>query len=339
MTSYCKISLKPLNDREAEAGYKAAALRNLLGSTKVSPHLPFSRSEFFQSSRQHSQGMSISGVQQKLSLKVNEHRQLAPTSEGGEYILKPSPETYPNAAENEHTAMQLSKLLGIETAQSGLVDFADGEFAYITKRFDRLNGGGKVHQEDLLQCFNMPSEGKYSTTYEEAGKLIQEVTGGKQAVVLDFIRRLIFAYLIGNDDLHLKNFSVQRLPDNTGLHYDKLSPSYDCLFCEAFNTDGSEKGLGQLALGLLYDPEEGDEQFSEAQQHYGYYTGIDFIELGIRLGIPEKPIQKFIDQLHNKQGDMLDLIDHSFMPESMRNRASALLKNRLRALSIISFTS
>lgn len=341
MTQYCKISLKPLSARETEAGYKAAALRNLLGSTKVSPHLPFSRSEFFQNSRQHSRGMSISGVQQKLSLKINEERQLAPTSGGGEYILKPSPETYPNAAENEHAAMRLSELLGIETAQCGLVDFADGEFAYITKRFDRITekkgGGGKVHQEDLLQCFNMPSEGKYSKTYEEAGKLIQEVTGGKQAVVLDFVRRVIFAYLIGNDDLHLKNFSVQRLPDNTGLYYNKLTPNYDCLFCEAFNTDGNEKGLGQLALGLLLDPEEGDEQFSDAQQHYGYYTGIDFIELAARLGIPEKPIQKFIDQLNRNQSNMLNLIQHSFMPEQMKKRASKLLESRLRALSIISF--
>ena len=108
MTSYCKISLKPLTAREAKAGYKAAALRNLFGSNRVSPHLPFSRSEFFQSSRQYSQGMSISGVQQKLSIKVNEQRQLVPTSSGGEYILKPSPETYPNAAENEHAAMPVS---------------------------------------------------------------------------------------------------------------------------------------------------------------------------------------------------------------------------------------
>lgn len=336
MTSYCKISLKPLTAKEVEAGYKPAALKRLFRSTTVSPDLPFSRSEFFQSSRQHSQGMSISGVQQKLSIKVNDDRELVPTSEGGEYILKPSPETYPNAAENEHAAMRLSELLGIDTALCGLVDFADGELAYLTRRFDRLDGGGKAHQEDLLQCFNMPSEGKYSKTYEEAGKLIQTVTGGKQAVVLDFVRRVIFAYLTGNDDLHLKNFSVQRLPENTSLYYDRLTPNYDCLFCDAFNADGTEKGLGQLALGLLLDPVDGDEQFSEAHDYYGYYTGVDFIELGKRLGIPEKPIIKFIDHLHRKQGDMLDLIQCSYMPEAMKERATTLLENRLRVLGIIS---
>ncbi|MDF1693667.1 MAG: HipA domain-containing protein [Zhongshania sp.] len=336
MTTYCKISLNSLTAKEVEVGYKLTALRNLFGSTSVSPHLPFSRSEFFQSSRQHSQGMSISGVQQKLSLKENDHRKLTPTATGGEYILKPSPESFPNAAENEHIAMRLSTLLGIETAFCGLVDFADGELAFITRRFDRLDHGRKLHQEDLLQCFDIPSDNKYDKTYEEAGKLVLEVTGGKKAVVLDFLRRVIFSYLIGNDDLHLKNFSVQRQHGNTSRYYDKLTPNYDCLFCDAFNTNGAEKGSGQLALGLLLDPEDGDEQFSEAQQHYGSYTGIDFIELGKRLGIPEKPIIKFIDQLHNKQADMLNLIHRSYMPEAMKERATALLENRLRALGIIS---
>ena len=143
----------------------------------------------------------------------------------------------------------------------------------------------------------------------------------------------IFSGVQPTGNLHLGNY-LGAIRNWVDLQHD-----YDCLFCEAFNTDGKEKGLGQLALGLLLDPEDGDEQFSGAHQHYGYYTGIDFIELGARLGIPEKPILKFIDQLHSKQDDMLDLIDHSFMPESMKTRTSALLESRLRALSIISLKS
>lgn len=334
-TTYCKISLKPLNKNEAEPGYKSTALKSLFDNAAVSPHLPFSRSEFFQSSRQYSQGMSISGVQQKLSLKENAQRQLEPTSEGGEYILKPSPEAYPHAAENEHTAMQLGKLLGINTAQCGLVDFAGGEFAYLTRRFDRTKGSGKLHQEDLMQCFNLPGENKYSKTYEEAGKLIHQVTGGKQAPVLDFVRRVIFAYLIGNDDLHLKNISVQRLPNNTSLYYDKLSPNYDCLFCDAFNVEGSTSELGQLALGLLLDPDDGDEAFTAAHDLYGYYTGYDFLELGMRLNLPSKPVQKFLDSLQVKESEIFELIQRSYMPKLMKNRALSLTKDRLKALGII----
>ena len=335
MTDFCKISLKPLTAHEADIGYKAAALRTLLGSTRISPKLSFSRSEFFQNSRQYSQGMSISGVQQKLSLKIDDQRRLSPTAEGGEFILKPSPEAYPYAAENEHAAMQLSKLLGIETAHCGLVSFTGDELAYITRRFDRTEGHGKAHQEDLLQCFNIPSEEKYRKTYEDAGKLLHLVTGGKQAVVLDFLRRVIFAYLTGNDDLHLKNLSVQRLPGNTSIHYDKLTPNYDCLFCDALSDNDNPTGLGQLALGLLRDPADGEEQFSVMHAHYGYYTGFDFIELGKRLGLPEKAVLKFIGLLDRRKTEIIDLIHRSYMPKQMQQRAAALVTARLGALRII----
>ncbi|MBQ0721708.1 MAG: HipA domain-containing protein [Gammaproteobacteria bacterium] len=330
---YCKVSLKKLSGKQSKPGYNNNALKALFGSTKVKPCLPFSRSEFFQRSRQNVQGMSISGVQQKLSLKKNEQHELIATVEGGEYILKPSPETYPNAAENEHAAMQVSRLMGIDTAQCGLVTFDGGELAYITKRFDRLDDGSKLHQEDLMQCFDLPSDDKYNKTYEEAGKLIGEVTNGKQSVVLDFVRRVILAYATGNDDLHLKNVSVQRRTDNTSRFYDKLSPSYDCLFCDAFRTD--EPGMGQLALGLLYDPDDGDEEFTDMHNCYGYYTGYDFLELGRRLGLPEKPIRAFIAKLKTNEKKIADMINHSYMPDDMKTRAIKLVESHTKALQVV----
>lgn len=335
-TEYCKISLKKLTTKQARHGYHNAEFKKLFGGTKVDPCLPFSRSEFFQNSRQKAQGMSISGVQQKLSLKENDTHKLIATVEGGEYILKPSPEAYPNAAENEHAAMLISKLMGIDTAQCCLVNFDDGELAYITKRFDRQEDGSKLHQEDLMQCFDLPSENKYSKTYEEAGKLVHEVTHGKQAAVLDFIRRVMLAYVMGNDDLHLKNFSVQRLASNTHQYYDKLTPNYDCLFCDAFNTGGRDNaGIGLLALGLLHDPEDDDEYFTKAYNHYGYYTGYDFLELGRRLELPEKTIRTFITKLKDSQKKMTDLIEHSYMPEDMKIRACTMVKDRIKAMQIL----
>ena len=333
---YCKISLKKLTGQQSIPGYQNSAIKALFGSTRVKPCLPFSRSEFFQSGKQYAQGMSISGVQQKLSLKINEHYALVVCSGGGEYILKPSPEAYPCAAENEHAAMQLSRLMGIDTAECGLVSFKGGELAYLTRRFDRRDDGSKLHQEDLMQCFNLPSEDKYGKTYEQAGKLILELTHGKQAVVLDFVRRVILAYVTGNDDLHLKNLSVQRLPANTRHYYDKLSPNYDCLFCDDLKAE--DAGMGLLALGLLHDPQDGDEYFTGMYQHYGYYTGYDFLELGRRLGLPEKPIRSFISKLHDKQRNMTELINHSYMPDAMKARAGTLLASRIRAMQMTNST-
>ncbi len=329
---YCKISLKALTEARDYQGYDIYEFRKLFGSTKTNPHLGFSRTEFFQNSRESVQGMSISGIQQKLSLSQNKDHELIAAPEGGLYILKPSPDAYPYASENEHAAMLTGKLLGIDTAQCGLVTFQGGELAYITKRFDRNANGGKQAQEDLLQCFDLPSDSKYGKTYEEAGKLIHKVTNGKQAVVLDFVRRVMFAYLIGNDDLHLKNISVQRLPDNTSRYYDKLTPNYDCLFCDAFRSGDS--GIGLLALGLLYQSSDDDEDFSDAYNYYGYYTGIDFLELARRLGLQQKPIRTFIAKLREKQDDIVQLITRSFMPEAMQQRAIKLVASRSKALQI-----
>jgi len=330
---YCKISLKKLTGKQSNPGYHNAEFKALFGSAKVNSHLAFSRAEFFQSSRQNIQGMSISGVQQKLSLKENDKHQLIVCAEGGEYILKPSPEAFPNAAENEHAAMQVSRLMDIDTAQCGLVSFDGGELVYITRRFDRLDNGHKLHQEDLVQCFDLASDDKYGKTYEEAGKLIGTVTNGKQAAVLDFVRRVILAYVIGNDDLHLKNISVQRLADNSSHFYDRLSPNYDCLFCDAFRAGDS--GMGLLALGLLHDQEDSDEYFTDVYEYYGYYTGYDFLELGRRLNLQEKPIRTFIAKLKNNQSKITNLISHSYMPDDMKLRAVKLVVSRIQAMQVL----
>jgi serine/threonine-protein kinase HipA len=333
--TYCKISLKKITSTPSKVGYNNGSLRSLFGSTKVKPDLTFSRKEFFIATKTKVQGMSISGVQQKLSLKKNEKHELEPTTLGGEYILKPSPEGYPHAAENEHVAMLIHQLVGIDTALCGLVDFRGGEHAYLTKRFDKLSDGTKQHQEDLLQCFDLPSSDKYNKTYEEAGLLLNKVTSGKQAITLEFVRRIIMAYVIGNNDMHLKNISVQRALYNKTIYYDKLTPSYDNLIVAALSSE-QQSVLSFLALGLLHDKDD-DEEFTESYNHYGYYTGVDFLELSKRLGLAEKPVRKFITKLATLTNKITELIDHSFMPEEMKEKAKEIIEERIRAIQHTDF--
>lgn len=337
--TYCKISLKKITGKPSKPGYNNAELKKFFGSSKIKPDLVFSRAEFFQQTKTKVQGMSISGVQQKLSLRINDRYELEATTEGGEYILKPSPEAYPFAAENEHTAMLIHQLVGIETALCGLVGFNSaekggekgGEKAYITKRFDKLQDGSKQHQEDLLQCFDLPSKDKYSKTYEEAGILLNKVTSGKQAVTLEFVKRIIMAYVIGNDDMHLKNISVQRVPGNKAIFYDKLTPSYDNLIVEALSST-NKSSIGFLALGLLHDKEDDDEEFTASYNYFGYYTGVDFIELAKRLGLKEKPVRKFIAKLTADAKKITLLINQSFMPIEMKACAQEVIESRINAL-------
>lgn len=326
----CLISLKPLSGRETTPGYTNAAKQRLFGNGRLSVPLRFDRKQFAQESRRNVAGMSISGVQQKLSItRLHGSGELEPTATGGEFILKPSPEAFPHAAENEHAAMLISSALGIPTAQCGLVPFKGGnELAYITRRFDRAEGGEKIPQEDLLQCAGRRSHEKYDLTYEQAGQIIRASTG-KLPPVLDMIQRVILAYIIGNNDLHMKNLSLQRLEENKSGLLDRLTPNYDVLFCQAFD---DPPGHTFFACGLLLDTTDGEEEFTPEFERLGFYSRGDFLELARRLEVPDKPVERFMDKARQKQKLILDIIDNSYMPTSMKARAADTVTNRLSAL-------
>jgi serine/threonine-protein kinase HipA len=224
--------------------------------------------------------------------------------------------------------MLTSRILGIETASCGLVSFSDGELVYITKRFDR-KGDVKIHQEDLVQGFGMRSEDKYAYSYEKAGKLINTMTNGKASVVFDFFCRVVHAYIIGNDDMHLKNISLQKLPDNTGLYYDCMTPNYDSLFANAFDNVFTS---GCLALDLLEDEKNGI--FSKAYEKYGFYTGHDFSALGNKLGLRAKPVTTFINTVREKESVLVDLVSCSSMPDAMKKKAGLTISQRMKALGL-----
>jgi len=324
--TYCKISLKAVTRSAKYPDYQNSAFTNLFRSLRVNPTLNLTRAAFKRESVRYTKGLSISGVQQKLSMAINAAHEIEPVTTGGRYILKPSPEEFPNAAENEHTAMLSGRLLGIRTADCGLVSFADGELVYITRRFDRVDGAdvdSKIHQEDLLQGFDTQSDDKYSRSHEEAGALILDMTDGRQTVVLDYLKRIMHAYLVGNDDMHLKNTSLQKIAGNTTRFYDRLTPNYDCLFASAFeNRDAAYF----LALDLFADG------FSEQFEEYGFYTGFDFIELARRFGISEKPVRSFVKEIAKKMPGLLALIDHSYMPAAMKAAARDQAVDRLKAM-------
>ena len=225
----CKICLKKVSKNQRRNDYHNLCLIKLFDSTSIDPKLPFSRDVFrSEFSKIYTKGMSISGVQKKLSLKI-ENNLLTLTSTGGTYILKPTTEEFPELSENEHLSMLIGRLLDIETSPFGLVKFANGELVYIIKRFDWKNDH-KIHNEDMASIFNLNrdehEEYKYSQSYEAVGKKIKEITGGKLAVVLDFFNRLVYNYLIQNGDYHLKNISViaERLTQSG--YYESLGPNF-----------------------------------------------------------------------------------------------------------------
>ncbi|PVZ64492.1 type II toxin-antitoxin system HipA family toxin [Pelagibaculum spongiae] len=325
MSKYCQISLKPLTSSATE-GSNASPLKSFCDGKKATLDLPFYRSDFFEASRTYAAGMSISGAQEKLSLVI-ESGVFKKTSQNGRYILKPSPEGIPHAAENEHLVMLISKHLGIDTADCALGRFNDGEYAYICKRFDR-NKNGKLEQEELLQCMDLAPDRKYDSSYEAAGKALLEATNDNISAASELIKRVILAYLVGNNDLHLKNFSLVRIPGSTHIHYDQLSPNYDFLCCDFY--PGLDSNY--LAMDLLANDDDAElVNLSE----YGFYTGHDFIILTERLGVNKKLVIKFIGLIKTRLKKIFDLISISFLPEDKKAHLKNLIKQRLKALLII----
>ena len=320
----CQSTLK-----EIKSGYfSTQAIRDLFGGITPNSILPFSRSDFFTEGPQKSKGISISGVQQKLSLKLLSSGEFEIVSIGGEFIIKPSPESYPHAAENEHCSMVLSRTFGIETAQAGLVQFTDGEFVYITRRYDR-DGDKKHHQEDLLQGFNLPSKDKYSKSYEEALELAYRMSGGKLSVVRDLFSRILFSYVIGNDDMHLKNMSLIRNYESKSHLYDSLTPNYDQLMTHAFENHST---LGVLAIDLLKQEIDGD--FSDAYNKYGFYTASDFYILAEETGLRKTVVDKLFKKLFSLEDTFIEIVNRSFMPQDMKERSIALISDRIKAVKI-----
>jgi serine/threonine-protein kinase HipA len=301
----------------------------LFTNQKISMVLDFDKKEFLSATIALSEQMSISGVQDKISLKI-ENRKLVPTSSEGTYLLKPIPlmeygELIEDVAKNEHFTMQLaSQVFGLNTAKNALIAFSDGELAYITKRFDRVDEV-KIKQEDFssLAGYTEQSHGKnykYDYSYEEIGGLIKEYLPSYKVEVLKFFKLVLFNYLVGNGDAHLKNFSVlQRSTKDYGL-----SPAYDLLSSSLHLPNESRTAL-----------EFFKEYESKSFEANGFYAYDDFMVLAKFLNIPQKMVEKIVKDFLLKEEVTLKLLDNSFLSDRAKERYRLIFLDRVRAVSYV----
>lgn len=337
--NFCHILIKPLKKNEQLSGYSEEGLNKLTGNKKFNPQLPFSRQDFVTNKPQKQQGMSISGFQPKLQLIIK-HNQFDSIDQQGNYILKPSPEDYPFLAENEHATMRVMSTLGFDVPENGLFPFLNQpleiEFAFVIKRFDRDENNTAIHQEQLDGAMNI--EEKYGkigqdneqyVSYERIVKFILQHAENNLAMQRELFRRIVYAYLLGNNDLHLRNFSLL-YPKNSPP---KLAPIYDFVsvvpYPAVFNSM-------LLALPLL-KREEGNQSLAHGfNTKYGEYIGDDFIEFGKNIGLNENVIcQKLIPEIIKEKEKVKNIYHHSFMPQEHINMVLRNYEKRLNLLSII----
>lgn len=334
----CPILLTQLSQSELKSGYSRKGLKLLTDNPKFNPMLNFDRFEFEVICPKKQKGMSISGYQPKLQLRIH-HNQFDIIDSKGDYILKPSPVAFPFLAENEHATMQVMKALKFDVPETGLVYFktedpTKKQFAFVIKRYDRFNGK-PLHQEQLDGAMNIPEKyGKFSDddeqyiSYEKAIKFIlNNVTNKNLALQTDLFLRVVYAYLLGNNDLHLRNFSLIISQDN----HISLAPVYDFVsvkpYAEIFNDS-------LLALPLLEKEEGGKELATGLETKYGCYLGIDFIEFGKNIGISEKLCQKLLTDLPKYNAKITEIYQHSFMPKEHIEQVLQCYQQRLNYLQI-----
>jgi serine/threonine-protein kinase HipA len=187
---------------------------------------------------------TVTGVQPKLSLGLTENssepERFTIVGLWGEYILKPQTTNYKSLPEIEDLTMHLAELSKLKTVEHSLIRLKSGELAYITKRIDRIQGG-KLHMEDMCQITERLTEHKYNGSYEQIARAIKKYSVNSGLNVTNFFEVVLFSFLTGNNDMHLKNFSLLK----RNSEYD-LCPAYDLVASELV-VEGDDE---DLALNL-----------------------------------------------------------------------------------------
>jgi serine/threonine-protein kinase HipA len=259
--------------------------------------------------------VAVPGVQPKLSLSIvndtiqdgNKGRLTVVGALGGNYIFKPPSDQFPEMPENEHVTMRIAEAFGINTVKSSLIRLQSGELSYITKRIDRTETGEKIHMLDMFQITE--AFDKYKSSMEKIGKALDEFSDNTLLDKLYFLELGIFSYLTGNNDMHLKNFSMIHSGETW-----TLAPAYDLLNVAIVNPDDTE----ELALTL-----EGKKKKLKWE---------NFERLGINLGLNQKQIKGIAKRFQKNKPIAIQWINNSFLSEEYKEKYKMLLEERYRSL-------
>ena len=272
---------------------------------------------------------SVSGVQEKVQLK-RKRGGYEIVASGGDAILKPAPRN--TAAKfaadipaNEHLTMRIAaKVFGVRTAENELVTLGDGEYAYLTKRFDRRDGR-PIRQEDFCQLSGRSedthgSNYKYDASYEELADLMRRFCPSAAVENPKVFFIILFNYVFANGDAHLKNFSLFQSPQGDYI----LTPAYDLLNTSIhFPNDPSATALDFFA----------DGHFTSRYEELGFYSSTDFIELGHCFGVGEAEVRKMMALFSARADDVEETVAKSLLSDASKTLYLSLFKDRLRALA------
>ena len=309
MSKKCLYCYKEL---DTEIDFHASCSARFLGSSQP-PVLDYTMSEMSELAKEVVESsVTVPGVQPKLSLGFikdvlqdgGKGHLIVMGALGGNYILKTQNDTFPQMPENEHLTMRMAELCGISVVPSSLIRLKSGELSYITKRIDRTKTGEKIHMLDMFQI--LEAFDKYKSSMEKVGKAVAEHSSNTLMDLLRLFEVAIFSYITGNNDMHLKNFSLI-LNNEEWL----LSPAYDLL-----NVN-------------LHLPEDNEETALTINGKKRKLSKADFINLGLKFQLTEKQILNTFKRFLKAEIKMKHEIKLSFLSQENQEKYMDLLENRL----------
>jgi serine/threonine-protein kinase HipA len=316
MKRKCLYCYKPLPE-DAQSDLHEHCSLGFFG-TKTPPVLNYTLDQMAELAKNVvERSITVPGVQPKISLSLvnqtltgkDKQRLTVVGALGGNYILKPPTSHFAEMPENEHVTMRMAEIFGIRTVSSSLIRLASGELAYITKRVDRTDTGEKIHMLDMFQITE--AFDKYRSSMERVGRALDQYSANTSLDKLYFLDITLFCFITGNNDMHLKNFSMI----NNGAAW-ILSPAYDLLNASIANPKDDE----ELALTL-----EGKKKKLQRQ---------NFERLGKGLDLNNKQILGAFHRIERHRQDAVSWINNSFLSDESKSKYLALLDDRYIRLGI-----
>ena len=271
------------------------------------PIIDFNLEDISQQAQKLAGKLSISGVQPKLSVKLDtKNNMLIPVAKEGEYILKPQTSTFPNIPENEQCCMDIAAELKIDIPLHCLIPLKDMSLAYVVKRFDRKKGV-KIHQEDFGQILGLSD--KYKGSVEQVGRRLKEISSAPGYDTQLFFERVVLNFIIGNGDAHLKNYSISYKDKETI----RLSPAYD------------------IVCSKLVIPNEEDSAIT-INGKKNQLQGEDFDKVAEYLNIP---IKVRYEKFEKKFDIMRKIIETSSIDKGKQRQFLEVIKERMSRLKLL----
>ncbi|AWG22857.1 phosphatidylinositol kinase [Flavobacterium faecale] len=271
--------------------------------------LPYTAVELRQEAANRAKKLSIQGVQPKLSAAVSiVDQEFKIVDQFGTYIIKPQNDLFSQLPENEDVTMRMAKAFGLDVPFHGMLYGKDGSLSYFIKRFDRHGKGKKWATEDFAQLTANTRDTKYRFTMEKLIPVLDEFCSFPAIEKADFFKRILFCFVTGNEDMHLKNFSLITKNGKT-----TLAPIYDFLNSTIAIKNPDE----EMALPL-----KGKKSNLKASDFIEYYAKE-------RLQLNEKTIATILDQMKKATPKWKELLEISFLSDEMKDKYLELLESRV----------